>query len=606
MCTKNKRRFDMTILPQPKKLKENDGTVTLAGLKIVLTSACDYRIFKAAQTLRDELVAETGLDFPISKVLGTPCCCKGKILIDVCGESGEGYTLIAKENGICIKGDSLAGAFYGIQTLRQMLESCGEDIPCCEIEDAPDMTYRGFYHDASRGRVPTVDGCMKLIDFLAYYKHNSYQLYIEHTFAFDEYKGIYKAFGYMTAEEILELDQYCYDNFIDFVPSLSTFGHLFRLLESEKYKHLCELDSYVPYNNPWVNTMLHHTIDASNPESIALICSLIDQYVPLFRSKYFNICCDETFDICNGKNKGKDKGELYLEFTLKIIDHLRSLGKTVMMWGDVVLHHPETMGRFPADMIMLNWNYAAEPPIENVARFAQHSFGQIVCPGTSCWNQFCENVGYAERNISAMVGEGVKQGVMGMLNTSWGDYGALCPMSCTLYGVVLGGALAWNGSTEVKCEAFDRAVSESVYGDPTGETVELIRKFGKLEDVLSWGPFVNAYFDNRFWYVENPAPLPTDSASYKENAENAFKLAEEFRRLPVQSDITSDLCMQAEGLGIMNLRMVELIDGKGGPCKAQVERWCEKYTESWLRDDKLSECEYILTVMRGEKFEIKI
>ncbi|MBQ4317328.1 MAG: beta-N-acetylhexosaminidase, partial [Clostridia bacterium] len=395
----------MTILPQPKKLKKTGGFVKTAGLDIVLTTKCDSRIFKAAQKLANEIYEETGIDPVITKVLGTPEP-NGKIVIDCLNKKGEGYKLSARENGILITGDSLAGAFYGIQTLRQMLESCGEDIECCEIEDKPDMSYRGFYHDASRGRVPNLEGVFEMIDFLAYFKHNSYQLYIEHTFEFDEYKGIYKAFGYMTAEEIMQIDDYCYDNFVDFVPSLSSFGHLFRLLESKKYHHLCELDTYERRDNPWINTMLHHTINASDPDSFKLIASLINQYVPLFRSKYFNICCDETFDICMGKNQGKNKGELYLDFTLKIINHLKSLGKTVMMWGDIVLHHPETMDRFPDDMVMLNWSYNFNPPLHTVEQFAQQRFGQVVCPGTSCWNQFCENVPYAERNISKMVRKG--------------------------------------------------------------------------------------------------------------------------------------------------------------------------------------------------------
>ena len=593
----------MNILPQPKKLKKTGGTVSLAGLNIVLTSRCDSRIFKAAQKLRDEIFGETGIEPAITKVLGNPEV-GGKIVIDSLNKKGEGYkiSVCGRCGGIKISGESLAGAFYGIQTLRQMIATEGEDIPCCEIEDKPDMKYRGFYHDASRGRVPTVEGCKQMIDFLAYYKHNSYQLYIEHTFEFDEYKGIYKAFGYMTAEEIMEIDDYCYENFIDFVPSLSTFGHLFRLLESKKYNDLCELDEYKQYNNPWVNTMLHHTINASDPRSIELICSLIDQYVPLFRSKYFNICCDETFDICNGKNKGKDKGALYLEFTLKIIDHLKSLGKTVMMWGDVVLNHPETMERFPDDMIMLNWHYNNDPPVWTIEKFAEQRFGQVVCPGTSCWNQFVENVGYAEQNITKMVTAGGKNKVFGMLNTSWGDYGAVCPMTCTLYGVVLGGALAWNHKTKTINEKFDKAVSELVYGDPSGETVKLIRAIGKCEDVLTWGPFVNALFDNRFWYVENPAPLPTDSKPYADNAARCFEIAEQLRRLDVQSEITDDLRIAAEGLGLMNEQMVRIIDKLPEPEDGRVEKWIERYTESWLKYDKPSELEAVCNVMRGKKF----
>ena len=97
----------------------------------------------------------------------------------------------------------------------------------------------------------------------------------------------------ITAEEILELDDYCYENFIDFIPSLSTFGHLYRLLETKEYKHLCELPDYVDSSHYWNERMPHHTIDPSNPESIEIIKSLIDQYVPLFTSNKFNICCDD-------------------------------------------------------------------------------------------------------------------------------------------------------------------------------------------------------------------------------------------------------------------------------------------------------------------------
>ncbi len=594
----------MTILPQPKKLKKTGGVISVANLKIVLTMKCDERIFKAAQKLAGEIYDETGIDPVITKVLGTPDVA-GNIVIDCLGKkNGEAYKLSAKENGIIITGDTLAGTFYGIQTLRQMLETCGEDIECCEIEDKPDMSYRGFYHDASRGRVPNLDGAFKMIDFLAYYKHNSYQLYIEHTFAFDEYQGIYKAFGYMTPEEIMEIDNYCYENFIDFVPSLSSFGHLFRLLESNKYHDLCELDSFEATKNPWHNFMLHHTINASDPRSIELVKSLIDQYVPLFRSKYFNICCDETFDICNGKNQGKDKGELYLEFTLKIIEHLKSLGKTVMMWGDVVINHPETMERFPDDMIMLNWCYDENPILENVETFAKQRFGQIVCPGTSCWNQFCECIGYAEKNISKMVQKGGECKVMGMLNTSWGDYGAICPMTATLYGAVLGGVIAWNRKTKVMCEKFDKQVSELLYGDITGETVKLIREFDSYERILNWAQYVNSIFDNKFgtW---GDTGMPTDSTPFVENAKNCFALAEKFRRLPVQSDITVDLRVCAEGEAIMNLRMARYIDGVTEIDEAYVENWIERYTDCWLRDDKYGELDAVIAVMRGKKFSYK-
>ena len=106
------------------------------------------------------------------------------------------------------------------------------------------MEYRGFYHDTTRGKVPKVETLKMLIDQMAYYKLNSLQLYVEHTFDFKEYATTKERTGYFTAEEIKELDDYCYENFIDFIPSLSCFGHLQELLEIPEYKHLCVLENH--------------------------------------------------------------------------------------------------------------------------------------------------------------------------------------------------------------------------------------------------------------------------------------------------------------------------------------------------------------------------
>ncbi len=594
----------MTILPQPKKLKKLGDVLSVARMPIVLTTNCDYRIFKAAQKLADDIYDATGIEPMITKVLGMPDA-SGKIVIDCQKKKSEGYKLYVRDGGVSIIGDSLAGAFYGIQTLRQMVSSCGEDLECCEIDDKPDMQYRGFYHDASRGRVPTLEGVFKMIDFIAYYKHNSYQLYIEHTFQFDEYKGIYKAFGYMTAEEILEIDNYCYENFIDFIPSLSTFGHLFRLLASNKYKHLCELDEMDEKKNAWVNFMTHHTINPTDPESIQLIYSLIDQYVPLFRSKYFNICCDETMDLGKGKNAGGDAAELYVDFTLKIIEHLRAMGKTVMMWGDIILSQPHTLDRFPEDVIMLNWDYFPNPNLATVETFGNSKYRQIVTIGTVCWNHFAENIHKNEQNITKMIDKGIECKAMGMINTAWGDYGGMAPLTCSLYGIVLAASKAWNKKTKAICDKFDKTVSEIVFGDASGETVKLIRRLGLCQNVLSWGTFNNAYNDGVMYYVDNPEPLSTDSKMFYDNADECLKIAEEFRRLPVQSEMTNDLRIAAEGCAIVNRRFGRMIDNVPDTTDEFIEDWCERYAESWLRDDKLSELDAILTVMRGKELRVK-
>ena len=67
------------------------------------------------------------------------------------------------------------------------------------IEDEPDFKYRGFYHDITRGKIPKVETIKRLIDNMAYYKLNSLQLYVEHTYEFKEFSDDIERTGYMTA-----------------------------------------------------------------------------------------------------------------------------------------------------------------------------------------------------------------------------------------------------------------------------------------------------------------------------------------------------------------------------------------------------------------------
>ena len=592
----------MTLVPSPRKMRVHRGELDLRGMQIVMNTACDARIFKACKTLADELESLTGAFSKINKAFDPASC---GVCVSVCAgtkKNCESYTLTVDANGVKIASQSLAGAFYGIQTLRQLAENGGGKVPYCEIKDEPDMKLRGYYLDVSRGRVPTVEGVKKIIDMLAYYKVNMLQVYIEHAFDFKEYRCFLDPDGYMTAEEIMELDDYCYDNFIDFVPSLSTFGHLYRLLSSKRYAHLCELEDYKPDPNPWVNRMLHHTIDASNPESFELIKSLIDQFIPLFRSSYFNICCDETFDLCRGRNAGKDKAKLYLEFTTKLIDHVSSRGKTAMMWGDIVLNHPEIIPSFPKDMVMLCWDYRDVPNVGAIDKFASAGVRQMVCPGCSSWNHFSEAMGYARKNIVAMADGGMKNGALGILNTSWGDYGHVCSANCSLYGLVLGAVKGWRCDTDVFGKEYNKAVSSLVYGDPTGRAVELIEKLGATESVMNWGIFTQWHFGVHSYYGKALELGEKDAAEFIENANVCLGISKEFASLGT-GEIYEDLVLAAEADYYLSMGFARMLGAKAEVCESAFLDWSERYAASWLRENKVSDLYLIPDLMKKVLFE---
>lgn len=378
--------------------------------------------------------------------------------------------------------------FYAIQTLKQIFEQ--NEIPCCYIEDKPDFKYRGFYHDVTRGKVPTVATLKKLIDDMAYYKLNSLQIYVEHTFAFKEYADSIERTGYLTADEIKELDDYCKMNFIEFITSLATFGHLFELLEKDRYKHLREIEDFNGGEFFWENRMNHHTIDPTKEESFEIIKSLLDQYMVSFSSDKFNICCDETFDLKKGKHKGEDTGKLYIDFVNRIIEYLQNKGKTVMMWADILLNHPEQIDKLPDDVELLNWYYWNEPD-ENTFKTIQASKRtQIVCPGTGTWSRLCEDYEIEKINITKMTELGFKYGADGVLNTNWGDWGNPCSLELAMFGLVLGAEKSWNVRADIG-EEYISAVNMLLYKNKKGS--EYIKRISGLCSEIDWNTLAKIY-----------------------------------------------------------------------------------------------------------------
>lgn len=583
----------MNIIPTPRKITCADGKFTLAGATVFVKSGIDSRVARAAEKLRSEIAAAAGC-----KVKFTAAVPSGKAVIVTCADSdsdAEGYTLTVTENEITVMGDSAKGAFYGIQSLRQLVKEYGDAIPCCTVEDQPEFPERGFYHDITRGRVPTLTKLKDIAEQLAYFKINALQLYVEDAYEFTEYEGIVTAEECLTAEEMMELDDFCYNNFIELVPSLSTFGHLYRLLQSEKYAHLCEYENYKPTQHYWLEKMAHHTIDVSNPESIELIGSLIDQFVPLFRSNKFNICCDETFDLCRGRNAGKDSGVEYFVFLEKIIERVKAHGKTVMMWGDIALEHPEKMKEIPSDTIMLNWCYEKEPKEDNTAAFAKAGLAQIVCPGTSSWNRFIEEIDRSYGNISKLAEYGKKHGALGILNTNWGDFGNICSYSCSLYGMVLGAQKGWN--VDAPCdEDFEKAASLYLYDRSDVNVIDMIKTLGESERTCDWMLFM-------YWYSANfcegrNTELEVDRDAAVKNIGRCDDMITKLEALAEGGDYRFvDMLLAARAIRLMN-REVLMIKGAEGytdaeALQADFNNWMKEYRVAWLRDNKVSQIELI-------------
>ena len=455
------------LLPKPLYVKENNGIFVFENPDVI-SDNCDERVIKAINKLRD-LFSQ--------KNIGA----NGKIVISHRDGLDEAYSLYITQEEIKIDSNSAVGAFYAIQTLKQLLKQ-GKEIPCLEIHDKPEFEHRGFYHDVTRGRIPKLRTLKELIDKLAEYKINSLQLYMEHTFDFIEYKKFNANQEPYTEQDILELDEYCKENFIDLIPSLSCFGHLYELLQLDEYKHLCELENYTPQNHVWRERMDHHTIDVSNPKSIELIKSMVDRYCKCFSSEYFNICCDETFDLGKGRNEGKPIVELYVGFVSQLVEHLEAKGKTVMLWADVVQNHLDEISGLSKNTILLNWNYSSRVNITKIKNIYNTGRTQIVCPGTWGWQRMIEYLPESVDNIKRVAAFSKLCNVKGIINTNWGDFGHFCNPLNVGYSLILGATESWNtGACDKKY--FDKAVLKLHYESSNDNLISALETASKADEI---------------------------------------------------------------------------------------------------------------------------
>ena len=167
-------------------------------------------------------------------------------------------------------------------------------------------TFRAWL-DVTRGRIPKMSYLKELADRCSLYKINQLHLYIEHTFLFDGLSEVWRDDTPLTAQDILEFDAYCAERNIELVPSVATFGHLYKVLRTKTFHELSEVEEAEGTAFSFYERMCHHTLNSTDDRAYELVCRLIDEYSPLFRSNLFNINCDETFDL--GRGSGKEKAD---------------------------------------------------------------------------------------------------------------------------------------------------------------------------------------------------------------------------------------------------------------------------------------------------------
>ncbi|WP_373799446.1 beta-N-acetylhexosaminidase, partial [Bacteroides heparinolyticus] len=236
----------INIIPLPKELTETGESFTLDSKTKIIVAAEELK--PIAEFLAGKLQASADLS-PEILIGDEPTANSIYIGVDpTLTLKEEGYTLQSGKKGVIIKGKSAHGAFYGMQSLLQLLpaevESPKEvaltwEIPGVDIQDEPRFGYRGFMLDVCRHFL-SVDEVKKHIDMMAMFKINRFHWHLTEDQAWrieikkyprltevggtrtegdgTEYAGFY------TQDEVREVVRYAAERFITVIPEIELPG----------------------------------------------------------------------------------------------------------------------------------------------------------------------------------------------------------------------------------------------------------------------------------------------------------------------------------------------------------------------------------------------
>jgi N-acetyl-beta-hexosaminidase len=152
----------LSIVPWPVRLERHAGRFTLTRGTVIATDAAMREV---GYTLADLLFPATGFRLPVqSRAPGPGAVISIRRDTTLARLGEEGYRLDVAAARVTIRAPAPAGAFYAVQTLRQLLPAeivreapvTGQTwtMPAVSIEDQPRFPWRGGHLDVGRHFMP--------------------------------------------------------------------------------------------------------------------------------------------------------------------------------------------------------------------------------------------------------------------------------------------------------------------------------------------------------------------------------------------------------------------------------------------------------------------
>lgn len=383
-CAKNLQEKSynqgINVIPVPAELTVTDTTqqfTLTAGTSIVVTSTdfktpADYLAAKVEKSTGYALTV-TENNIPQTNFIALELDPRVPV-------GNEGYTLTSSAKGVTIKARTPQGAFYGVQTLMQLLPAEIESpeviktvswtMPAVEVKDEPRFKYRGMMLDVAR-HFNDVEFIKKQLDVLAMFKMNRFHWHLTEDQAWrieikkypkltsmgsTRTEGDGKQYGpyFYTQEQIKEVVAYAAERYIDVIPEIEMPGHALAALYGYP-EYSC---TGGPFKQPRIIWGVEEDVFCVGKDSTFLFLQdVIDEVCELFPSEYFHIGGDEcpkvrwkTCPDCQArakslglKEKTDDNGtrhsveEQLQSYTVARIEkYLNAKGKKLVGWDEIL------------------------------------------------------------------------------------------------------------------------------------------------------------------------------------------------------------------------------------------------------------------------------
>jgi len=468
------------IIPNPKKiLFENDSFLTISkDLKFTFNGFNETELKSAVNEINQSLdLINITKESKQSEIIFSK-------VDEIISENGlldfqkeQAYRLTIQEDKILVEAQNPQAAFWGAMSLCQLIEKSENGmIKTAEIVDYPDLKVRGISDDISRGQVSTLENFKRIIRFIARYKMNTYMPYLEDMLEFDSFPSIGENRGKLTKEEVKELVAYADEYHVEVIPIFQTLGHYENILAKEEFLKYAEFPGAA-------------SLCVSCDETYEFLETMLKEVFEMFPSKYFHMGADESWDVGLGKSKHlvekSNIAKVHADHYQKVYDICKKYGKEVLMYGDIILNHPEILDYLPKDIIIVDWHYGINDFYESTKTFSEAGHNYFVSP--SVWNfltTFPANIN-AIPNIKYIIKSGLQYNAGGMINSNWGDYGAETIKELILFGYAYSAAVAWSYD-ETDASEFSNSFFTDFFGIPNSNFSEVYETLAHPFNQMMW------------------------------------------------------------------------------------------------------------------------